>query len=58
MCVQLLLGYLPPDQRQWQATLQSKRAEYARFCKVREPVFASLRETAVYDCIQTAIKVT
>lgn len=39
MCVQLLLGYLPPDQRQWQATLQSKRVEYARFCKVREPVF-------------------
>lgn len=31
---QLLLGYLPPDQRQWEATLMRKRAEYARFCKV------------------------
>ncbi len=32
---QLLLGYLPPDQRKWEATLQAKRAEYARFCKVK-----------------------
>lgn len=29
----LLLGYLPPDQRQWEETLRRKRAEYSRFCK-------------------------
>ena len=34
MVLQLLLGYLPPDQRQWEAILTQKRAEYARFCKV------------------------
>jgi hypothetical protein len=35
MALQLLLAYLPPDQRQWEATLSQKRAEYARFCKVK-----------------------
>ena len=42
--VQLLLGYLPRNQRKWEAVLRAKRAEYARFCKVK--VFTGSLETA------------
>lgn len=33
-CAQLLLGYLPPDVRQWEECLRSKRSDYDRFCRV------------------------
>lgn len=34
-CVQLLLGYLPPDPSEWDEVLARKRTEYFLFCEVR-----------------------
>lgn len=33
-CVQLLLGYLPPDPSEWDEVLARKRTEYFLFCEV------------------------
>lgn len=33
-CLQLLLGYLPPDASQWEGILTAKRKAYNQFCKV------------------------
>jgi hypothetical protein len=31
--MQLLLGYLPPDRKQWDPVLTQKRATYKQFCE-------------------------
>ena len=33
--LQILLGYLPSDRKNWDRILARKRKEYANFCKVR-----------------------